>query len=176
MNHLVSVQITFRNHHVSSIVDIATGARLPLLRLDPAQVGSFYPSHKEDRILVKIEEVPQTLIDALITIEDRDFYQHYGVSAKAILRAMWANFKAGGVVQGGSTLTQQLVKNFFLTSERSLWRKVKEALMALILEARYEKNEILEAYLNEVFLGQDKERFGARIWNGKRILFQSPLG
>ena len=169
------VKIYFNGGRVSVIKNANTGANEPLLRLDPVQVGSFYPSHKEDRILVKISEVPQTLIDGLIAIEDRDFYNHYGVSAKSIIRAMWVNMKAGAVVQGGSTLTQQLIKNFYLSSERSLWRKVKEALMALIIEAHYEKNEILEAYINEVFLGQDGERSINGFGMASVFYFNKPL-
>jgi penicillin-binding protein 1B len=169
------VKISFNNGRVSAIKDTRSGANVPLLRLDPVQVGSFYPSHKEDRILVKIDEVPRTLIDGLIAIEDRDFYHHYGVSVKSILRAMWANIKAGRVVQGGSTLTQQLIKNFYLTSERSLWRKVKEAVMALIIEARFQKDEILEAYLNEVFLGQDGERSIHGFGMASVFYFNKPL-
>lgn len=153
-----TVKIDFQGQQVSRIVELESGRSIPLLRLDPVQVGSFYPSHKEDRVLVKLDEVPQTLIDGLLAVEDRDFYQHFGVSAKGILRAMWVNLQAGSIVQGGSTLTQQLVKNFYLSPKRSLWRKAKEAVMAIILELRYEKDDILEAYLNEVFLGQDGER------------------
>ena len=119
------------------------------------QIGSLYPTIKEDRILIKLEEAPDVLIKGLLASEDRDFYQHIGISFKGIARAMWMNVLAGHMVQGGSTITQQLVKNFYLTSERSLTRKVKEALMALILEYRYSKDEILEAYLNEIYLGQD---------------------
>ncbi len=91
------------------------------------QIGSFYPSRKEDRILVKLAEVPPLLIQGLLAMEDRDFYHHHGVSPRAIARAMWANTKAMGLVQGGSTITQQLVKNFYLTSKRSLGRKINEA-------------------------------------------------
>jgi penicillin-binding protein 1B len=123
--------------------------------MDPVQIGSFYPTLKEDRILIKLDETPQQLLQGLFSTEDRDFYNHYGLSPKGIIRAMWTNVKAGGMVAGGSTITQQLVKNFFLTNERSLVRKINEALMAFILEYRYSKNEILEAYLNEIFLGQD---------------------
>lgn len=169
------IKIYFDNHVVTAIKEHKTGRDIPLLRLDPVRVGSFYPGHKEDRILVSIDHVPQTLIDGLIAIEDRDFYTHYGVSPKAILRAMWANVKAGSVVQGGSTLTQQLVKNFFLTSERSFVRKAKEALMAIILEVRYEKDEILEAYLNEVFLGQDGERSINGFGMASVFYFNKPL-
>lgn len=153
-----TVQIRFNGNRVQQITDLDSQRDLALLRLDPVQVGSFYPTRKEDRILVKIDEVPQTLVDGLIAVEDRNFFRHHGVSIKSIARAMLANIQAGSVVQGGSTLTQQLVKNFYLTSERSLWRKAKEAAMALILDARYDKKEILEAYLNEVFLGQDGGR------------------
>jgi len=170
-----TVKIYFSNNRISAIKNVNSGSHEALLRLEPVQVGSFYPSHKEDRILVKLDEVPRTLIDGLISIEDRDYYHHHGVSPKSILRAFWANIKAGAVVQGGSTLTQQLVKNFYLTSERSLWRKIKEALMALILEIRYDKDEILEAYINEVFLGQDGERSINGFGMASVFYFNKPL-
>ncbi|MBS3965482.1 MAG: penicillin-binding protein 1B [Methylomonas sp.] len=150
-----SVSVSFVGGQIDRIVDTATGNDLPILRMDPVQIGSFYPTRKEDRILIKLEEAPPTLLQGLFSTEDRDFYHHFGLSPKGIARAMWANVKAGGMVQGGSTITQQLVKNFFLTPERSLTRKLNEALMSLILEYRYSKDEILEAYLNEIFLGQD---------------------
>jgi len=149
------IVVNFDSAVLDSIVDTSNGSELAIVRMDPIQIGSFYPTLKEDRILIKLNEAPQTLLQGLFSTEDRDFYHHFGLSPKGILRAMWANAKAGGMVQGGSTITQQLVKNFFLTSERSLTRKVNEALMSLILEYRYSKDEILEAYLNEIFLGQD---------------------
>ncbi len=125
-----------------------------LLRLEPKLIGGIYPAHNEDRILVTLPQVPQQLIDALIATEDRDFYEHFGMSPRGILRAMVANVKAGGMRQGGSTLTQQLVKNFYLSSERTLSRKLTEAMMAILLERHATKDQILEAYLNEVYLGQ----------------------
>lgn len=149
------IKISLVGGAITSLTDANTGADLPIVRMDPVQIGSFYPTRKEDRILIKLDEAPQTLLQGLFSTEDRDFYSHFGLSPKGIARAMWANVRAGGMVQGGSTITQQLVKNFFLTSERSLNRKVNEALMSLILEYRYSKDEILEAYLNEIFLGQD---------------------
>jgi penicillin-binding protein 1B len=152
----------FAGGRVAALEDVESGQALPLLRLEPAQIGSFYPALKEDRVLIKLDQAPALLLKALFSVEDRDFYNHYGVSARGILRAMLANIKAGGIVQGGSTLTQQLVKNFFLSSERTWWRKLNEVFMALILEARYSKAEILEAYLNEIYLGQD----GARAVHG----------
>ncbi|NOQ13781.1 MAG: penicillin-binding protein 1B [Methyloprofundus sp.] len=149
------IRISFSNTEVRSITDVETGRELTIVRLDPVQIGSFYPAHKEDRVLVRLEDVPETLVQGLLATEDRDFYQHIGISFKGIVRAMWVNLREGKLVQGGSTITQQLVKNFYLTSERSLKRKINEAFMALILEARFSKDEILEAYLNEVYLGQD---------------------
>jgi penicillin-binding protein 1B len=156
------VRIRFADSRVQSIDDVADNQSVPIMRLEPVQIGSFYPALKEDRILVKLDQVPKSLLNALFAVEDRDFYQHFGVSPKGILRALWANVRAGGIVQGGSTLTQQLVKNFYLSSERTWWRKLNEVVMALLLEARYSKDEILEAYLNEIYLGQD----GARAVHG----------
>ncbi len=149
------IKVTFGDGVIAGIVDADSGNEMAIVRMDPVQIGSFYPTLKEDRILIKLDETPKQLVQGLLSTEDRDFYTHFGLSPKGIIRAMWTNAKAGGMVAGGSTITQQLVKNFFLTSERSLVRKVNEALMAMILEYRYSKDEILEAYLNEIFLGQD---------------------
>lgn len=122
--------------------------------LEPILLDRILPESKEDRILVGLESVPEALLDTLLLIEDRNFYFHHGVSPLGILRALYQNIRAGRTVQGGSTLTQQLVKNMFLTRDKTLWRKVNEALMALILEYRYSKDQLLEAYINEVYLGQ----------------------
>jgi len=151
----MSMSLSFSDIGIESITDITTSEDIAIIRMDPVQIGSFYPTIKEDRVLIKLKEAPDTLVKGLLATEDRDFYQHFGVSLRGIARAMWTNVRAGGMVQGGSTITQQLVKNFYLTKERRLSRKVKEALMALILEYRYTKNEILEAYLNEIYLGQN---------------------
>lgn len=149
------ISVAFAGAAIGGLTDAGTGANLAIVRMDPVQIGSFYPTRKEDRILIKLDEAPPTLVQGLLSTEDRDFYSHFGLSPKSIARAMWSNLKAGGMVQGGSTITQQLVKNFFLTPKRTLRRKLKEALMSFILEYRYSKDEILEAYLNEIFLGQD---------------------
>ncbi|RLA34084.1 MAG: penicillin-binding protein 1B [Gammaproteobacteria bacterium] len=156
-----SAVVRFAGGRIASL-STPDGRSLPLLRIEPLEIGGIYPAHNEDRVLVRLGEVPPILLDTLLTIEDRHFYTHYGVDPTSIARALWANLRSGRVSQGGSTLTQQLVKNFFLTPERSLWRKVNEALMALLLEWRYSKPEILEAYLNEVYLGQN----GARAIHG----------
>ena len=138
------------------------GNSVALVRLEPILIGGIYPLNNEDRDLIRLQDAPQGLTDALIAIEDHNFYQHSGISLKGISRAMWVNLKAGRFVQGGSTLTQQLVKNFYLTSDRSLTRKLMEIPMAMLLEWHYSKDEILEAYLNEVYLGQE----GARAIHG----------
>lgn len=170
------LRLVFKDNTLLSLVNVQSGRQLAIVRLDPALIGSFYPMLKEDRRLIDLNQVPQALIDGLIATEDRGFYEHYGISLKAIVRAFWVNVKAGGIVQGGSTLTQQLVKNFFLSPQRSLWRKFNEALMAIILEFRFEKNDILEGYLNEVYLGQN----GASAVHGfglaSEFYFSKPLG
>ena len=156
------VRIVFSGGGIETIEDVNDRKEIALLRLEPIQIGSFYPALKEDRILIKLDQAPKPLVNALVAVEDRDFYDHFGISPKGILRAAWANIRAGGLVQGGSTLTQQLVKNFYLNADRTLVRKLNEAIMALILEFRYSKDAILEAYMNEIYLGQD----GARAIHG----------
>lgn len=154
----------------------AAGGELAVARLEPLLIGGLYPAHNdEDRILIQLDEAPPYLLDTLIAVEDRDFYQHHGVSPKSIARALWVNTTSGALVQGGSTLTQQLVKNFFLSNERSLVRKGTEALMALLLELHYDKRQILEAYLNEVFLGQDGQRAIHGFGLASQYFFGQPL-
>ena len=169
-----SVVITAGAGAIESIRADAGGA-VDLMRLEPALVGSIYPSNDEDRVLVRRGDLPQHLVDGLLAVEDRRFFEHAGVDLRGIARAVWTNLRAGRTVQGGSTLTQQLVKNFILTSERSVWRKVNEALMALIVDARYSKDEILEAYANEIFLGQDGQRAIHGFGLGAFFYFNRPV-
>ncbi len=140
----------------------ADGTDLPVFRLDPPEIGSVSPVHGEDRLVLAPADVPSLLRSGIKLIEDRRFDEHPGVDVTGVLRAMWADVKARRVVQGGSTLTQQLVKNYFLSDEQTFGRKATEAVMALRLEAHFSKEEILIAYLNEVYLGQD----GARAIHG----------
>lgn len=169
-----ALRVSFSGNSVSSLAR-TNGSPLPVARLEPLLVGGLYPAHQEDRILIRLDQVPDLLPQALIAVEDRDFYNHHGVSLRSIARAVWVNASAGSVRQGGSTLTQQLVKNFFLTNERTITRKVTEALMSVLIELHYDKQEILEAYLNEVFLGQDGQRAVHGFGLASQYFFSQPL-
>ena len=168
------IRVRFSGDFVAGL-SRADNAELPVARLEPLVIGGLYPAHNEDRILIKLEQVPPYLVETLVAVEDREFFEHFGVSPKSIARAAWVNLSAGGVRQGGSTLTQQLVKNFYLTNERSLSRKATEAMMAVLLELHYDKQEILEAYLNEVFLGQDGRRAIHGFGLASQYFFGRPL-
>ena len=152
------IELRIADGVVTDLRDAVGGRDLALVRLDPALIASIYPTHNEDRVLLRRSELPPLLVKTLLAVEDRKFYQHHGVDPRGILRAAYENLMAGRTVQGASTLTQQLVKNFYLTQERTLERKLNEAYMAVLLDARYSKEEILTAYANEVYLGQDGSR------------------
>jgi penicillin-binding protein 1B len=147
------LKVTFADEQVAE-VSATKPSSTGIARLEPMLIGGIYPQHNEDRVLIKLDKVPKPLIEALIATEDRNFYSHHGVSIRGTARAIVSNV-TGGKRQGGSTLTQQLVKNFYLTPEKTIKRKVNEAFMALLVEFHYDKDEILEAYLNEVNLGQN---------------------
>ncbi|HDN27064.1 MAG TPA: penicillin-binding protein 1B [Thioploca sp.] len=170
------VQVRFADNEVKYINQLQPARkRLSLLRLEPQLIGKIYPVHREDRILVRLAEVPQTLNHALIAMEDRRFFEHWGISIRGMVRAFMANLKAGKWVQGGSTITQQLIKNFYLSPERTFKRKINEAIMALLLEWHYSKEQILEAYLNEVYLGQDGNHAIHGMGMAARFYFNRPL-
>ena len=169
------VRIEFDAGRISRIIDLSNAANLNLLRLPPVVIGSYHPRNGEDRLLLHNHDVPDELIDILIAVEDRKFYQHFGINPVSIGRAFIANIKAGKTVQGGSTLTQQLAKNLFLTPERSLVRKINEAFMALLLEMRFSKESIMTAYLNEVFLLQQNNISVHGFALASRMLFKQSL-
>lgn len=169
------IRIAFDASGITELMDMDRRTALTLIRLDPELIGSLYGADGEDRVLLPLKTVPEPLVLGLLTVEDRHFARHAGVDPGAVLRAAVANLRAGRVVQGGSTLTQQLVKNLFLDSERSFRRKFDEALMALLLEWHYEKGEILETYVNEVYLGQQGGRAIHGFGLASQYYFGKPL-
>lgn len=152
------IQVSISKNKITELKNGQQDEKISLIRIEPLHIASIYPVHNEDRILLKREEIPQLLVDTLLAMEDRQFYDHMGVNPKAIMRAMIANMKAGRKEQGGSTLTQQLVKNYFLTPAQTYERKIQEMFYALIIDWRYPKDDVLEAYMNEIYLGQDGSR------------------
>ncbi|MEE4250517.1 MAG: penicillin-binding protein 1B [Alcanivoracaceae bacterium] len=168
------IRLRIDSQRIGRLTD-ASGKELPVARLEPLQIGSIHPGHSEDRVLVKLEEVPPLLVHMLMATEDRSFHEHHGISIRGLMRAVFANLRAGELEQGGSTLTQQLVKNFWLTRERTLSRKLVEIPMALLLELHYSKAQILETYLNEVYLGQDGSRAIHGMGLGAQFYFGRPL-
>jgi penicillin-binding protein 1B len=166
------VRLAFDGGTVSALTD-ADGREVALARVEPLPIGGIYPAGNEDRVLVRLSEVPPHLVQALIATEDRTYFTHAGFSLRSMARA--ALSIGSNRMQGGSTITQQLVKNFFLTPERTLQRKLTELVMAVLLEAHYGKDEILETYLNEIYLGQDRDRaihgvgLAAQYYFGKEV-------
>ncbi|GAB2190439.1 penicillin-binding protein 1B [Sessilibacter sp. MAH1] len=151
------IRVEFANNRIERVT--SNGKPLTdVVLFSPMEIGAIYPATGEDRILVRLQEIPPLLGEALIAVEDKNFVNHHGISLKSIARAILANLQAGQLVQGGSTITQQLVKNLYLSNERSLTRKLLEAAMTISLELHYSKAEILETYINEVYLGQAGRR------------------
>ena len=174
------IRVVLRDGMVQSVTDLASGKTLSETHLDPARIATVYGAKQEDRTYLQLSDVPPLLITGLQAVEDRDFKHHIGVDFSAILRAALADLRAGHTVQGASTLTQQLVRNLFLNREQTMGRKLNEALMSILLEMHYSKARILEAYINEVFLGQQGNQavhgFAAasQFYFGRRLEFLRP--
>ncbi|MBE9567124.1 MAG: penicillin-binding protein 1B [Proteobacteria bacterium] len=153
-----SVRLVIDENRITQMRDIYSDQNIDLMRFDAGYLTGIFPSHLQDRVLLKLDEVPDLFIKMLLLTEDRRYFSHYGVDPMSIARAVVVNVSSGRTVQGGSTLTQQLVKNLFLTKDKKLSRKINEAFMSLLLELHYDKKTILETYINEIYLGQDGRR------------------
>src|SRR5437762_7139949 len=149
------VLIDFDGSIIHSVKRLDDGVTLRGIRIEPELITSIYNNEMEDRLPVRLTSVPKSVVDAIIATEDKNFYHHEGISIRGTIGALITDVRQKALTHGGSTLTQQLVKNLFLNPERTWRRKGTEALMAILLELRYRKNEILEAYLNEIYLGQN---------------------
>ena len=167
--------VEFNRSGINRIMQRTLKEPLNFARLEPQLIEHLVAAQQEDRELVRLEQVPELFKDALLLVEDRDFYHHHGVSPISVLRALWVNLIAGRTVQGGSTLTQQLAKNMYLNSDKTLLRKANEALIALVLDYRFNKDQILEAYLNEVFVGQNYANAVHGVGLGSKFYFGKPL-
>ena len=170
-----SVSVSFDRRQGIDACATRAAPSCALARVEPLAIGGIYPAGNEDRVLVRLNDVPKHFVEALIAVEDRSFFCHAGFDLRGLARAARSVFTDR--VQGGSTITQQLVKNFFLTPERTVRRKVTELVMAVLLEMHYEKNEILETYLNEIYFGQDRDRaihgvgLAAQFYFGKDVQY-----
>jgi penicillin-binding protein 1B len=169
------VRISFDSTGIDSVVSLRESAPLDNAALEPELLTSILSDQLENRQPVTLNQVPQHLQDAVVVTEDVRYWHHPGVDPLGIIRALFRNVRARGVTEGGSTLTQQLVKNYYLTSERTMKRKVIEAVMAVILDAKYSKREILEAYLNDIYLGRNRSISIVGVGEASRFYFGKPV-
>lgn len=152
---------------LTKVTDYRPRQHLQVLTADGQEIAAF---GSERRIFVPIAQMPPQLKDAVLAIEDTQFYEHFGISIKGLARAVWSNL-TGGMPQGASTITQQVARTFFLSTRRTPERKIKEALLALRIERELSKDEILELYMNQIYLGQRAYGFGA----AAQVYFGKPL-
>jgi len=169
------VALSLAGSEIDALHELPSGREIPAALLEPETVGAYYGPQREQRELVRLGEVPRHLVDAIVSVEDQRFDSHPGIDPLRIVGALVANIRAGSITQGGSTLTQQLVKNFFLSPDRTLERKLQEAAMALIVEVRYDKDEILECYLNEIYMGQRGATEVHGVGEAARLYFGKPV-
>ncbi len=162
------VRVTLGSGSVRSVFDLTADKPLRKTHLDPARIATLYGSEQEERIIVQLSELPPLLVQGVQAVEDRDFKNNHGIDLSSIVRAVWADLRAGRKVQGASTITQQLVRNLFLDRNKTLVRKFNEAVLSILLDAHYTKGQILAAYCNEVFMGQQGNQavhgFAAASW------------
>ena len=169
------LEVVLSAGRVAQVRDADKKRRLDSARIDPARIATLYGISEEERRLVRMGDVPELLITGLQAVEDRNFKNHHGIDPWGVMRAIWVNLREAGFEQGASTLTQQMVRSLFLSNTKTVSRKIKEALYALIIEARFDKRRILESYLNEVYLGQQGKQSihgvaaGADFWFGREL-------
>ncbi|HEX7708146.1 MAG TPA: PBP1A family penicillin-binding protein [Thermoanaerobaculia bacterium] len=175
--HAMPVLVQMNGSTVRAVRRLTDDIALRGIRIEPELITSIYDNQMEDRVPVSLDAIPKSLIDAVIATEDKSFYRHEGISIRGIARAIWTDVRSKSLAAGGSTLTQQLVKNLYLNPERTFRRKATEAVMALLLEMRYSKDQILEAYLNEIYLGQNGSvqivgvEQAAQVYFGKKVTY-----
>lgn len=148
------LRLYLKDGRIESMYNMNERRLIHSAELEPELIGRFFGTDREERDLVNYDEVSPYLINAIVAVEDNAFFRHHGLNFKGLIRMVLVNLRNMKLVQGGSSITQQLVKNFYLSSERTIRRKAKEAIMALVLERLYTKEEIFECYLNEVYFGQ----------------------
>ena len=166
------VEMSLDSHGtVQSMRDEGSSQPVYSIQLEPELISGIFQGSWEQRRLVRLSDIPPALIDAILAAEDHRFYEHHGIDPERIVKAAWVDFMSGRVRQGGSTLTQQLIKNFLLNSNRTFDRKVKEAMMAYIAERLYTKDEILEAYINDIYLGQRGQEGIYGVWEASEFYF-----
>ncbi len=155
-NHVPARRITLvrEGDLVTEVRTAGGGPTMSFVSLEPPLISGLRAGTRQMREWIPLSRMPAMVIETVLAVEDRRFYTHPGIDPIAVGRALWANFTRGGVVQGGSTITQQLAKNLFYSPQRTIGRKLKESMAALVLELKYRKDEILESYLNEIYLGQ----------------------
>ena len=168
-------QLAFKNNEILSIKNYSDGTPIGLLELEPEEIMLFFGAERERRQLISINQVPEHVIHAVLSAEDSHFFSHRGMDYRGILRAFFVNLRHAGIKQGGSTITQQLIKNYFLTPEKSYTRKFKEICMSVTMEVMYDKNEILEVYLNEIYLGQKGSSAVSGIGEASVFYFDKPV-
>ena len=170
-----AVRVAISSSQIASVVALGDARAIERAALEPELLTSLLSEQLENRSPVTLDQVPKHMQDAVVATEDLRFWHHPGVDPLGIMRAVFRNAKSGGVAEGGSTLTQQLVKNYYLTSERTFRRKIVEAFMAVILDARYSKREILEAYLNDIYLGRNRSISILGVGEASRFYFGKPI-
>jgi penicillin-binding protein 1B len=171
----MAVRLRLDSDRVAALQRLDSGEGLPLVELEPEEIALFFGAEREQRQLVAIDSVPPQFVAAVLAAEDGRFFDHHGLDWRGILRAGYINLRHGEIRQGGSTITQQLAKNYFLTPDKTLARKLKELLLAIVIELRYTKPEILEIYLNEIYLGQKGSVSINGVSEAARFYFGKPL-